>query len=233
MLLCLVKDWIETNRIFPTMIFVIWWISLFVSRQINPFDNHSFSLPYKATELHLSSRRVNYVDRFLLHIRVLCAAPTHDWLKLTWGFTCKGRCLPVPNLILKKAIQCLCYTRQSSTHIYCDLGFICNVLKCKCWGCSWNCDTPEERKVGLLLEVWSFTAAPPPWVNLLPFLMTLQHFDCCCHFFSAACFLHTSEAKWWVALTKDLAVLTCTVPVHNFLVICVPHRTCIVEMMKL
>lgn len=53
----------------------------------------------------------------------------------------------------------------------------------------------EHRGVGLLLEVCSFTQAPPLWVKLLSFLITLQHFDGCCHF--SLLFL-TSEAKWWV-----------------------------------
>lgn len=73
-------------------------------------------------------------------------------------------------------------TRQWSTYIHCDLGFKCHVIKCKYWGCRSNCVTPGKRGVGLLLEVCSFTQAPPLWVNLLSFLMTLQHFNCCCHF---------------------------------------------------
>lgn len=93
--------------------------------------------------------------------------------------------------------------------------------------------TPGKRGVGLFLEVCSFTPAPPLWVNLLSFLMTLQHFDCCCHFFSAACFLHTSEAKWWVAFTNNLTGLTCAVSVKNFSVVCVPPRICKPELMKL
>lgn len=117
------------------------------------------------------------------------------------------------------------------------------MIKCKCWGCSWKCGTPGRRVggggrgggggggvLGLLLEVFSFTTAPPPWVNLLSFLMTLQNFDCCCHFFSATCFLHTSEAKWWVAFTQRIWAgfdLCCVISLQLFC-----DLTCNLEMMK-
>lgn len=52
-------------------------------------------------------------------------------------------------------------------------------------------------------------------------------------FFSAACSLHTSEATWWVAFTKNQAGLTWAVSVNNFFMMCVPHRASNVELMTL
>lgn len=79
------------------------------------------------------------------------------------------------------------------------------VIKCKCWGCRWNCVTPGNGGLGRLLEVCSIQQGSSSMSQpaLLPY--DPSAFWLLLPFFSAACFRHTSEAKWWVPLTKNYA----------------------------
>lgn len=108
-----------------------------------------YLLPYKATELHLSRRWVKMQTGLFPYKGVMCCP--HPWLSQAHlGFYLKRKIYqrprPLPNARRWKGWQkCLHCARQWSTYIHCDLGLKCNVIKCKCWGCSWNYHTWVER----------------------------------------------------------------------------------------